>query len=129
MLDGQSGITVGNSIQPGAYAATVFGATANVGEYDAATAYFIPGTWTDGTHTPKLQESPDGSTWTDLLSSEQIGSFTAVSSNATAVDQKVGYVGSQPYLRCVVTVAGATTGAKYAMPIILSRARKLPLPA
>ena len=129
MLDGQAQITAAKSIAPGAYTATTNGSSVDTTDYDSATAYFIPGTWTDGSHTPKLQDSPDNTTWTDVASTNLIGAFAAVTSAGTMVAQKVGYVGTNRYLRAVTTVSGATTGATYAVPIILSRGKKLPQPA
>lgn len=126
MIDGQSQITLMESVPQGAHAATVNGTSVDTAGYDSATAYVYPGTWTDGTHTPKLQDSPDNATWTDVAAAQLIGAFTAISSAPTAVKQKVGYVGANRYLRAVSTVAGATTGAVYAIPIILGRGRKLP---
>ena len=126
MIDGQSNITLAPSVGQGAHTATVNGTSVDTAGYDSATAYVLPGTWTDGSHTPKLQDSPDNATWTDVAAAQLIGAFTAISSAPTAVNQKVGYVGSNRYLRAVSTVAGATTGAVYAIPIILGRGRKLP---
>lgn len=83
---------------------------------DALVAVLMVGAWTDGTHTFKLQDSPDGSTWTDVASTYLQGSFTAISGTGqqNAV-QKVGYLGTQQYVRAVDTVSGATTGAIYGL--------------
>jgi len=126
MIDGQSNITLAPSVGQGAHAASVNGASVDTAGYDSATAYVFPGTWTDGTHMPTIQDSPDNATWTDVASTQLIGAFTAISSAPTAVNQKVGYVGVNRYLRAVVMVSGTTTGAVYAVPIILGRGRKLP---
>jgi len=126
MIDGASQITLAPSVGQGAHTATVNGASVDTAGYDSATAYVYPGTWTDGAHTPKLQDSPDNATWTDVAAAQLIGAFSAITSAGTAVNQKVGYVGANRYLRAVVTVAGATTGAVYTVPIILGRGRKLP---
>lgn len=126
MIDGQSQITMLPSVGQGAHAATVNGTSVDTAPYDSATAYVLPGTWTDGSHTPKLQDSPDNATWTDVTAANLIGAFSAITSAGTAVAQKVGYVGANRYLRVVSTVTGATTGAVYAIPIICGRGRKLP---
>ena len=126
MIDGQSGITLAPSVGQGAHTTTVTGAVVDTAGYDSATAYVYPGTWTDGVHTPKLQDSPDNATWTDVAAAQLVGAFTAITSVATAVNEKVGYVGANRYLRVVSTNSGTTTGAVYAIPIILSRGRKLP---
>jgi hypothetical protein len=78
---------------------------------EAAEAEFIVGTITDGTHTPKIQESDDNSTYTDVAGGDQIGTLTALASNTI---QRVAYIGRKRYIRAVVTVSGATSGGVYA---------------
>lgn len=71
------------------------------------------GTWTDGTHTPKLQESDNGTSgWTDVAAGDLIGGFSVVNSagGGNAV-QRVSYIGNKRYIRAVLTVASATNGA------------------
>lgn len=126
MLDGQAQMTTAKSIAAGAYTSTTNGSSVDTSGYDSATAVVVQGTWTDGTHTPKLQDSPDNSAWTDVAASALIGAFTAITSAGTMVSQKVGYVGVNRYLRVVLTCSGTTTGATLAIPIILGRAKKLP---
>lgn len=123
MRDGAAGVTIKPSVAPGAHAATSTGASVNVAGYNSAACYFIAGSWTDGSHTPKLQDSPDGNTWTDVA----IG--PAMTSAATMANWKAGYTGANGYLRAVVTVSGATVGATYAGVIILGLPLKTPAPA
>jgi hypothetical protein len=77
------------------------------------------GTITDGTHTPKLQESDDNATFTDVAAGDLEGTFAVL---ATGVNQHVGYKGRKRYLRAVITVAGATTGGIYGAAIIRAQA-------
>lgn len=72
----------------------------------------VPGLWTDGTHTPKLTycETSAG-TYSDVAAADMVGSFSAISSTATAIAQKVSYIGSARFIKPVLTGAGATTGA------------------
>jgi hypothetical protein len=68
------------------------------------------GAITDGTHTPKLQDSPDDSTWTDTTDYE---GTTLVAITANSV-QQVSYKGYARYVRAVVTVTGSPgTGGTY----------------
>lgn len=94
---------------------------------DALVGVLSVGAWTDGTHTFKLQDSPDNSTWTDVAATYLQGSFTPITSagQQNAV-QKVGYLGLQRYVRAVDTVASATTGAVYGFSWIVSGAHYLP---
>lgn len=97
--------------------------------YESACALIDFGAWTDGTHTPKLQDSPDNSTFTDVAAGNLDGSFTAVSSGAGQNQTyKVGYKGAQRYLRVVMTVAGTTTGAVSAATIVLGDPIAIPAP-
>lgn len=106
---------------------TVNGATFDTAPYDGATAIVHVEAWTDGTHTPKFQDSPDNSVWTDVAAANLIGAFTAVTTNGgVGTKQKVTYVGAQRYLRVVLTTSGATTGAILGADIIGGFGRKLP---
>lgn len=75
---------------------------------EAITVVFQSGTVTDGTHTPKLQESDDNSSFTDVAAGDQIGTLGVLVTN---VPQAVGYRGVKRYIRPVITSAGTTTGA------------------
>lgn len=112
---------------PSATIATFTGTGVDLSGFESAACLFQVGAWTDGTHTPKLQDSPDNSTWADVTAGNLIGSFTAVSgAGQQNAIQEVGYIGSQRWLRLVVTVAGATTGAVYGAAVVQGNARNLP---
>lgn len=125
----------------------ITGQTINLTGYNAATLYIPAGTWTDGTHTFTIQESIDGTTWNNAnvanLVAWQATSATvytpvkngqaqpaAISSAATAVNQRIGYIGDSsatPYVRVNVAVTGSpTTGAQYDCIWILGEPRNLP---
>lgn len=95
------------SLRPAARTATATGSGVDLQGYEGAVVVFTAGVLTDGTHTPKLQESHDNSTFTDVAAGDQIGTLANLASNT---DQVVGYIGSKRYLRAVITVSGATTG-------------------
>jgi hypothetical protein len=107
--------------------------------YYAVTIYIRAGTVTDGTHTPIMMESADGSTYTTVALNDLIipatngapkdanGNYTGAFANlATAVDQKVGYIGTQPYIRCDAADSGAT-GATFGIHYILGNPRHGPV--
>jgi hypothetical protein len=108
-------ISAVQSIAPAAKTASTNGSSADLAGYESAAVVILAGTITDGTHTPKLQESSDNSTFTDVAAGDLDGSFAAIASNTA---QKVGYKGRLRYLRVVVTVAGATTGGVYGAAIL-----------
>jgi len=104
------------------------GAGVDLTGYEGARVDFSVGTITDGTHTPKLQESSDSTngtdgTWTDVAAADQEGTLANL---AASTPQSVGYKGSKRWVRAVVTGAGATTGAMYAANVIRGFARHNP---
>lgn len=117
------------SLNPAAGTASRTGSGVDLQGYDSAMAIVQVGAWTDGTHTAKLQESTDNTTYTDVSASNQQGTFTAVSGTAGQnVVQRVGYIGTSRYVRVFVTVAGATTGALSTATIVRGNPNRQPLP-
>ena len=121
---------------PAAHTATLTGASfdrevgpaGDIGApYEALDIILDVGAWTDGTHTPKLQDSPDNSVWTDVPAAGQLGVFTAITATGQQNKvQRVSYVNVVRYVRCVVTVSGATTGAIYGVIAVGAYPRNLP---
>lgn len=91
--------------------------------YESATVLIESGTITDGTHTPKLQESDDNTTYTDVAAGDLIGSFSNIANNSI---QEVGYKGTKRYIRVAVTVTGATTGGVYGATVVRGHPRSKP---
>lgn len=122
-------IMVSPSLNPAArVTGTATGSAADLRGYDAAVVVVSFGAVTDGTHTPSLQHSVDGTTYTACASTDLDGSFTAATNaNSTAnTVQQVGYIGTQRYLQVVLTTTGATTGAVSAATIIAGCPRNAP---
>ncbi len=117
------------SLNPAARSASANGTAVDLQGYASATMVFAFGTWTDGTHTPSLQHSADGSTnWTTCDSNTMSGTLTAVSgSGGSGTVQKVGYIGGYRYIRAVMTVSGATTGAVATAIAVRGRAAAQPV--
>jgi len=94
------------------------------GGYAALTLELCPGLWTDGSHTFAINESDDNSTWTtvvaaDLMPNPEVGVYGIASTfigitAATAVVQRIDYLGRKRYVEVVTTESGAT-GAAYAL--------------
>lgn len=94
--------------------------------YQDALVVVTTGTITDGTHTVEVQDSPNGTDWTAVADTYLQGAEPAI---AAADDDKVyeiGYLGSQRYLRVVVTAAGTTTGGIVGAVVVLGNARRTP---
>ncbi|AWV23925.1 Phage protein [Roseomonas mucosa] len=101
------------SLSPAARTASANGTAVDLLGFGEAAVLVTIGTWTDGTHTPKLQESDNGTSgWTDVAAGDLIGGFSVVNSagGGNAV-QRVSYIGNKRYIRAVLTVASATNGA------------------
>jgi hypothetical protein len=101
------------SLSPAARTASANGTAVDLLGFGEVAVLVTTGTWTDGTHTPKLQESDNGTSgWTDVAAGDLIGGFSVVNSagGGNAV-QRVSYIGNKRYIRAVLTVASATTGA------------------
>ena len=96
-------------------AATVPGTTvdtqgANHNNYRSAMVIAVAGAVTDGTHTVKIQESPDNSTWTDVPAGSVMGDSGVFATAQANTTQRLVYLGSMRYIRAAVTTAGATVG-------------------
>jgi len=124
MKDMKSNLDVVVSIDPDDYTASANGASADLRGYDGAMIVLAVGTITDGTHTPKVQESDDDSTWNDVAAADLSGALAALVSDTP---QRVDYVGVKRYIRAVLTVAGATTGAQVASIIVRGCPHQAPL--
>jgi hypothetical protein len=118
--DLKSNIRVSIGIAPKASTSTGTGSVIDLQGYDSAAVVVNFGAWTDGTHTPGLDHSVDGTTYTDAGTDSVLdGSFTAVSGTAGQNSiQKVGYKGTGRYIRPKVTVAAGTTGIPVSVNVI-----------
>ncbi|MBC8284360.1 MAG: hypothetical protein H8E32_11150 [Nitrospinae bacterium] len=115
MKDIKNNFDAVNSIDPDDYAADANGTGIDIRGFDGSAVVFSVGTVTDGTHTPKIQESDDNSNWTDVSTNDQEGSLVDLVSDT---NQRVGYKGDKRYLRAMLTITGATTGTQAAALII-----------
>lgn len=111
---------------PAARTATANGTGVDLKGYETAIAVVQFGTWTDGTHTPSLEESDDNSSFTAVAAADMEGSFTAVSAGGGSnTVQTVGYKGRKRYIRVKLTLSGTTTGALSNALIVRSRPRHI----
>ncbi len=131
MRDLKSNIDVAQSLAPAARTASANGSGVDLRGYGSATALIDIGLFTDGSFSFKLQESDDNSTFTDVGSDDQLGSFSVV--DDTGDDntvQRVGYVGIKRYIRVVVTQGASpapSTGVVVGAAILRDHASGAPL--
>lgn len=80
--------------------------------FESALFIITAATITDGTHVAKLQDSPDGTTWTDVDAAHVQGGPVSLGTGQSNTVAALGYLGgsSARYVRLVLTTAGATTG-------------------
>ncbi len=105
------------SVSPATRTTSVNGSSANLANTETAYVYIEAGTVTDGTHTPKLQESTNDSDWSDVGAGDQVGTLSALSSDAV---QRVRYIGTNQFIRVVITVTGGPATGAVASAVIVS---------
>lgn len=107
---------------------TANGTAVDLRGFDAAMVTFTTGAWTDGTHTPSVQHSDDGTNFTAVPADAIAGTLTAFTAagGANAV-QRVNYLGGKRYLRGVIVTAGATNGATSEVAVVRGRPGVAPI--
>jgi len=109
---------------------TATGATVDLRGFDAAVIMVSFGAYTDGTHTPTVLQSSDGTNFTTCVFGADLdgtSNLTAVNGSAGAnTVQQIGYIGGQRYLAVVMTTTGATTGALSSASVIAGYPRNAP---
>lgn len=127
MEDMTNKVLVKQSLAPAARTATANGTSVDLQGYEAALIEIQSGARTDGTHTYSLQESDDDTTFTNVAAGDLIGTLPAVAAAGDANKAfQASYIGNKRYIRVVVTVAGATTGAVGGASVVLGSGRHMP---
>lgn len=124
MKDLKNSLNAVTTLAPAARTATENGVGVDLQGFDGALVVIQAGTITDGTHSVKVQESDDNSTFTDVAADDLIGSLVDLTSDTV---QRVSYIGVKQYIRVVSTVSGATTGGVYSALVVRGAARKYPV--
>ncbi len=108
MFDIVNDIGVQQTIAPAVLTATTTGTAIDVKGFNSAALIINTGAIAGaGAFQPKLQESVDNTTFTDVAAGDLQGSIpTALAANAVL---KIGYIGSKRYLRPVLTLASGTS--------------------
>lgn len=127
---------------------TIHGSDLNTQGYNGAMFYIVPGTYTDGTHTFTIEEADDNGSgsagaystvangdlvaWKATSTTDgtpvKVGNAqpAAISSSATNIYQRVGYIGGKQWVRISVTSTSVTTGASYEVIATLGRPDFMP---
>lgn len=108
MRDLYNNLAVAQSVAPAVQTATATGTAVDLLGFNSAMIVINCGAIAgSGNFTPKLQESDDNSTFTDVAAGDLHGSF--VSALAAATVYKVGYRGVKRYIRPVLTLNSGTS--------------------
>ena len=120
MKDFDKEISTAVTIAPAANrTADTNGTGVDLSNFRSAVALVQFGTVTDGTWTPKLEESDNNSSWNDVAAADLSGSFTATTSANDETVQEVAYLGQKRYLRVsVIETVASTTGALFSALIV-----------
>ncbi|MEW2631792.1 hypothetical protein AB0903_09065 [Streptomyces sp. NPDC048389] len=115
------------SLAPAARTASANGTGVDLANFDAAAVVVDAGVWTDGTHTFEVQDSDDNATFAAVADEFLDGTEPVIdAADEDAQIYTVGYHGIKRYLRVIVTVAGATTGAAYSAAVYRGKGRVKP---
>lgn len=110
-LDLENQLKISQLIDPVLRTSSVNGSSVNRATNNSGSVAFVfhQGAITDGTHTPKLQESDDDSSWSDVAAGDYTTALAALVADA---QQATSYKGTKQYVRPVITITGSpSTGA------------------
>ena len=121
MHDAIHDISLVVALPQGAYTTDQTGATIDLAGYSGAAIFAIPAAIA-GTHAVVLQESANGTTWSNVGAGDLIGAFANLSANTP---QKVSYVGNKRYIRALSTSTGGT--GNFGVVVLRRSSRVLPV--
>jgi hypothetical protein len=124
MRDLKNNLSITSLLDPVAKTTTFNSASVDMQDFRSLVFLLHVGVLTDGTFTPKLEESDDDSTFTDVAAADVEGTLAAA---ADGVSQYVGYKGVKRYARLTVTVTGSpSTGCVLGVAGIAGDGKTLP---
>ncbi|MCS3449567.1 MULTISPECIES: hypothetical protein [Bradyrhizobium] len=106
MRDISQNLGFAQSVAPSVLTASANGASVDTLNFESAALVVSVGAVT-GAFSAKLQDSPDGTTFSDIAPGLLVGALPGTLVANTVIKQ--GYLGSQKYLRAVLTSAGGTS--------------------
>ena len=108
MRDISQNLGFAQTITPAVQTATANGASVNTNNFESATLVINTGAVAGaGNFTAKLQDSSDGTNFTDVAASLLVGTLPGVLAANSVVKQ--GYLGGNAYLRAVLTLNSGTS--------------------
>lgn len=126
MYDLAEKIGIENTIDPQTVTGDITGNQIDVTGFRSIAIVAIVGSVTDGTHVLTVQESDNGSDWSDIPAEEIDGNLDDITSS-NAGNQKVNLMTSKKYIRVNVAASGVTSGGDYAVAVVKGNSRKEPV--
>lgn len=132
MRDLYNEIGPAQSLKPQAVTGAVNGTGVDLQGFGGATVLVDTGTitGTSPTITPKIQESDDNSTFTDVAAADLLGGALPATIGTAEDDTlyKRGYLGTKRYLRGIVSAVGGTSPSlPMAISVVRSHAHRSPV--
>jgi hypothetical protein len=121
MIDAMHDFNVVVAIPSASYTTDQDGATIDLAGYSGAAIVALP-VGVAGAHSLTIQETANGTTWSNVGAGDLIGSYAALSANTP---QKVAYVGNKRYIQVLSTDAGGA--AVFGVIVIRRSGRKEPV--
>lgn len=108
---------------------TTAGSSIDLTGFNSATFAIQSGTLTDGTYTPVISDSDDGSTFTAvaddfLIGTEAEAAFAATDDNAI---KTIGYVGGKQYVKLSIVSASTSSGGTIGAQALLGHSSHAPV--
>ena len=125
MRDFYSNFAVRSALLPASYAATTNGITIDLMNVRSVAVHLSVGAITGAAaFGAKLQDSPDGTTWTDVPAAMQQSDAPAIL--VQNFSYRLGYLGGKRYIRPVLTLASGTSAMLGANAVVEPLTRPVP---
>lgn len=123
MFDLKNDIKVDKALSVGAISSntTTAGDAITFNGFNSLTFVIQSGTLTDGTYTPKIEDSEDGVTYAEVTDATKLLGTIANATFIATDDNKVktiGYIGNKPYVKLSIVSSGVTSGGTLAATVI-----------
>jgi hypothetical protein len=123
MFDLKNEIKVDKALSIGAIStnATTAGDAITFNGFGSLTFVIQSGSLTDGTYTPKITDSEDGTTYVEVTDATKLLGTIANATFAATDDNKIktiGYIGNKPYVKLSIVSTSVTSGGTLGATVI-----------
>lgn len=106
---------------------TVAGNVIDLNGFNSLTFDFFVGARTDGTYTPLIQDSDNGTDFVDVADDFLIETEANTAISTANTIKSIGYIGSKRYVKASIVPSSVTTGATAGAAAILGHPNKSPV--